>query len=111
MLIAAGIYQWTPLKQSCLTRCRSPLDFVMTYWREGTRGSLQMGMRHGAYCLGCCWLLMALLFVGGIMNVIWIAGLAVFVLIEKVVPGGQWVARTAGVALIAWGVAELAVVL
>jgi predicted metal-binding membrane protein len=108
ILIAAGIYQWTPLKQSCLRRCRSPLDFVLSYWREGAWGSLAMGVRHGAFCLGCCWMLMLLLFVGGIMNLLWIAGLSVFVLVEKTAPAGHWAARLAGVVLAAWGVFELA---
>ncbi len=108
ILIAAGIYQWTPIKQSCLRRCRSPLDFVLSYWREGSWGSLAMGVRHGAFCLGCCWMLMLLLFVGGIMNLLWIAGLSVFVLVEKTAPAGHWAARLAGVALAAWGVFELA---
>ena len=108
ILIAAGIYQWTPLKQSCLRRCRSPLDFVLTYWRDGAWGSLAMGVRHGAFCLGCCWMLMLLLFVGGIMNLLWIAGLAAFVLVEKTAPAGHWAAHLAGVALAAWGVFELA---
>lgn len=107
ILIAAGIYQWTPLKQSCLRRCRSPLDFVLTYWRAGAWGSMAMGVRHGAFCLGCCWMLMLLLFVGGIMNLLWIAGLAAFVLVEKTAPAGHWTARFAGVALAAWGAVEL----
>jgi predicted metal-binding membrane protein len=109
LLIAAGLYQWSSLKQACLRRCRSPLEFVMTQWREGVRGALVMGLKHGAYCLGCCWLLMLLLFVGGIMNLSWIAGLALFVLIEKTVPAGHWIGRAAGAGLIAWGVVTLAV--
>ena len=108
ILIAAGIYQWTPLKQSCLRRCRSPLDFVLRYWREGTWGSLSMGIRHGAFCVGCCWMLMLLLFVGGVMNLLWVAGLTLFVLIEKIAPGGHWIGRAAGIALVAWGGIELA---
>ena len=108
VLIAAGIYQWTPLKQACLRQCRSPLEFIMTQWRAGPRGALMMGLRHGSYCLGCCWVLMLLLFVGGVMNLAWIAGLAVFVLVEKLAPAGHWIGRIAGVALIAWGVAALA---
>lgn len=107
VLIAAGLYQWTPLKQSCLRRCRSPLDFIMTEWREGDTGALVMGLRHGLFCVGCCWLLMLLLFVGGVMNLAWIAALAVFVLVEKVVPAGHWVGRAAGVALVIWGGATL----
>ena len=103
LLIAAGLYQWSPLKQVCLRRCRSPLEFVITQWREGTSGALVMGLRHGAYCLGCCWLLMLLLFVGGVMNLSWIAGLALFVLIEKTAPAGHWIGRAAGAGLIVWG--------
>ncbi len=108
VLIAAGLYQWTPLKQACLQRCRSPLEFIMTQWREGTRGAFVMGLRHGGYCLGCCWLLMLLLFIGGVMNIAWISGLALYILVEKVVPAGYWVSRAAGAGLIAWGGAVLA---
>ncbi|WP_019140163.1 DUF2182 domain-containing protein [Noviherbaspirillum massiliense] len=107
LLIAAGIYQWTPLKQACLRRCRSPLEFVLTQWREGRRGAFLMGVRHGAYCLGCCWMLMLLLFVGGIMNLAWIAGLAAFVLVEKLAPAGHWAGRVAGMLLVGWGLAIL----
>ena len=108
VLIGAGVYQWTPLKQACLRRCRSPLDFLMTEWRAGRRGAFVMGLRHGGYCLGCCWVLMLLLFVGGIMNIGWIAGIAMFILVEKLAPPGHWIGRGAGVALILWGVAILA---
>lgn len=108
LFVAAGIYQWTPLKQSCLRRCRSPLDFLITYWRSGRWGSFAMGLRHGAFCLGCCWLLMLLLFAGGLMNLLWIAGLAAFVLIEKLSPAGHWISRAAGTVLAAWGVFALA---
>ncbi|SDL68875.1 Predicted metal-binding membrane protein [Modicisalibacter muralis] len=107
-LIAAGIYQWTPLKRACLQHCRSPLDFVLTHWREGTRGAFEMGLRHGTYCVGCCWALMLLLFVVGVMNLAWIAGLAIFVLVEKFAPAGPWLERGVGVALMAWGLAILA---
>ena len=107
LLVAAGLYQWTPFKQSCLRRCRSPLDFVMAYWREGAWGSFLMGMRHGGFCLGCCWLIMLLLFVGGVMNLAWVAGLALFVLVEKLAPAGHWIGRAAGVALVAWGALSL----
>ena len=107
ILIAAGLYQWTPLKQACLRRCRSPLEFMMTQWREGRRGAFVMGLRHGGYCLGCCWLLMLLLFVGGVMNLAWIAGLALFVLVEKLAPAGHWIGRAAGIGLIMWGGATL----
>ena len=107
LFIAAGVYQWTPLKQACLRRCRSPLDFVMAYWREGAWGSFAMGLRHGAFCLGCCWLLMLLLFAGGLMNLAWVAGLAVFVLVEKLAPAGHWIGYAAGLLLVAWGVFAL----
>lgn len=107
VLVGAGIYQWTPLKQSCLRQCQSPLDFVLGNWREGSRGALVMGVRHGAFCLGCCWMLMLLLFVGGAMNLLWIVGIAVVVLVEKLAPGGLWLGRATGAALIGWGGATL----
>jgi predicted metal-binding membrane protein len=103
LLIEAGIFQWTTLKNTCLTHCRSPLDFLMTDWREGRWGALVMGLKHGTYCTGCCWLLMVLLFVAGVMNVWWIGIIAVFVLLEKVAPKGLWVGKIAGLVLIAWG--------
>jgi predicted metal-binding membrane protein len=107
VLIANGVYQWMPLKQACLRHCRSPLDFILTRWRPGAGGALRMGLDHGTVCVGCCWLLMLLLFVGGVMNLAWIAGIALFVLIEKLSPAGHWIGRGAGVLLIAWGVATL----
>ena len=103
LLIAAGIFQWTPLKHNCIKYCRSPFGFLTTYWREGNSGALLMGVRHGGYCLGCCWALMSLLFVVGVMNLIWIATIAVFVLIEKVLPPGYLVDRVSGLGLIGWG--------
>jgi predicted metal-binding membrane protein len=96
LLLAAGIFQWTPLKSTCLTQCRSPLGFLMTEWREGASGALLMGLRHGRYCVGCCWVLMALLFVAGVMNLLWVAAMAVFVLVEKVLPRGELVGRVVG---------------
>jgi len=108
LLVAAGIYQFTPLKQTCLRHCRSPLDFIMSHWRNGPAGSYAMGVRHGAYCLGCCWALMLLLFVGGVMSLAWIAGLAAFVLVEKLAPFGHWTTRLAGLALVGWGAGVLA---
>jgi predicted metal-binding membrane protein len=108
LLIAAGVFQWTPLKRACLATCRSPLSFLMTSWREGRGGAFVMGMRHGLYCLGCCWALMALLFVAGVMNLLWVAAIAVTVLVEKVVPGGDLVGRLAGLGLVAAGVLLLA---
>ena len=107
VLITAGVYQWTSLKQACLQHCRSPLEFLVTHWRNGLRGAFAMGMQHGAYCLGCCWMLMLLLFIGGVMNLLWIAALTFFVLVEKFAPAGHWIARAAGVLLIGWGIATL----
>jgi predicted metal-binding membrane protein len=104
LLIGAGIFQWTPLKNTCLSHCRSPLGFLMTDWREGRWGAFTMGLKHGAYCTGCCWMLMALLFVAGVMNMWWIAIIAVFVLVEKVAPRGLWVGEIAGGLLSAWGI-------
>jgi predicted metal-binding membrane protein len=103
LLIAAGAYQRTPLKEACLTTCRSPLGFLLGAWREGTTGALAMGLRHGAYCVGCCWALMGLLFVAGVMNLLWVAAIAAFVLAEKVLPWGDRVGRVAGVILVAAG--------
>ena len=103
-LIAAGVFQWAPLKNACLTRCRSPLGFLINEWREGTRGALIMGLRHGVYCIGCCWLLMSLMFVTGVMNLLWMAIITIFVLLEKIVPAGYWVSRMAGLLLVAWGI-------
>jgi predicted metal-binding membrane protein len=104
LLIAAGIYQWTPWKEACLRRCRSPIEFLTSYWRRGAFGPVRAGAWHGAFCLGCCWMLMALLFVGGLMNMFWIAGLALLVLIEKLFPFGRRVSQITGAALIGWGV-------
>ncbi len=89
ILIAAGVYQLTPFKGTCLTHCRSPLGFLMSHWREGTAGALRMGIAHGTYCLGCCWALMCVLFVVGVMNLMWVIAIAIFVLIEKVGPCGN----------------------
>jgi predicted metal-binding membrane protein len=107
LLIAAGVYQLSPLKEVCLARCRSPLGFLMTEWRDGVAGALRMGWRHGAYCLGCCWLLMGLLFVTGVMNLLWVAVIAFFVLLEKVAPGGVIVGRVGSAALILAGIVML----
>jgi predicted metal-binding membrane protein len=100
VLLAAGIYQLTPLKLACLKQCQSPIGFLTGHWKDGPLGSLSMGIEHGMFCLGCCWLLMALLFVGGVMNLIWVAVIATFVLLEKVVPKGEIVGRVGGVLLI-----------
>jgi predicted metal-binding membrane protein len=103
LLIAAGVWQLTPLKQACLRHCRSPIHFLSHHWRKGRLGAFRMGVEHGAFCLGCCWFLMALLFYGGVMNLYWIVGLALFVLLEKVLPGGHRLGGVAGVGLVAWG--------
>jgi predicted metal-binding membrane protein len=108
LLIAAGFYQFAPLKSACLAKCRSPMGFLMSEWRNGVRGAFIMGLRHGLYCLGCCWLLMVLLFVAGVMNLLWIALIALAVLAEKVLPFGVWVSRALGVALTAGGIGLLA---
>ena len=106
VLISIGIYQWTPLKESCLSLCRSPLAFIQAQggFKRAARGSLILGARHGAYCVGCCWALMALLFVGGIMNVLWIAGISILVLLEKIAPAGKMISRATGTILALAGV-------
>jgi predicted metal-binding membrane protein len=109
LFLAAGLYQLTPLKRACLIACRSPLDFVVNRWRDGAAGALRMGAEHGLTCLGCCWILMALLFVFGAMNLVWVAVLAVVVLVEKLLPFGEWTARIGGLLLIGWGAWLLAV--
>jgi len=108
LLIGVGIYQLTPWKSMCLSHCRSPLGFLMTNWRYGTLGALQMGLRHGAYCLGCCWALMCVLFVVGVMNLLWVAALTGFVLLEKIGPAGVIVSRVAGAAVVVIGILFIA---
>jgi predicted metal-binding membrane protein len=108
LLLVAGIYQWTPLKDVCLSKCRSPVHFFMTHWRPGTAGALRMGATHGLYCVGCCWMLMLLLFAVGVMNLAWIALIAGFVFVEKLLPGARIVSRLAGVLLVVLGAAVLA---
>jgi predicted metal-binding membrane protein len=108
LLIAAGIFQWTPLKRGCLKGCRSPLSFLMTEWRDGKTGAFIMGLRHGSYCVGCCWILMALLFVAGVMNLVWVAVIALFVMAEKTLPRGELLGHVTGVALVAAGVGLMA---
>jgi len=105
VLIAAGLYQWTPLKHACLRQCQAPWWFIQRRggFRPDARGALALGVRHGSYCIGCCWALMALLFVGGVMNVLWIAAIAILVLAEKVIPAGRVISRTAGAGLFAGG--------
>ena len=104
LLLAAGLWQLTPLKTVCLRHCRSPMSSLATHWRPGVGGAFRMGIEHGVFCLGCCWFLMALLFYGGAMNLVWIIGLALFVLGEKLMPGGVAFGRVTGLLLIAWGV-------
>lgn len=103
ILVASGVYQLTPLKRACLVHCRSPLGFLMTSWRDGKLGALRMGIHHGSYCLGCCWALMCVLFVAGVMSLGWLIALTAFVLLEKVGPHGVVVSRVAGVAMIGAG--------
>ncbi len=103
LLVSAGVYQLTPFKDACLRHCRSPAYFISEHWRPGVVGAFRMGLVHGAYCLGCCWLLMGILFFGGVMNLLWVAAIASFVLLEKILPRGPMAGRVAGVALIGLG--------
>jgi predicted metal-binding membrane protein len=104
LLIVAGAYQWTPLKEACLTTCRAPAAFITQHFRPGIGGALWLGARHGLYCVGCCWALMALLFVGGVMNLLWIAAITIFVLLEKLAPFGAQGGRLSGALLVAAGI-------
>src|SRR5215472_14241265 len=108
LLAGAGLYQFTPWKDSCLDHCRSPALFFAAHWREGALGAFCMGAEHGVYCLGCCWLLMGLLFFGGVMNLLWVAGIALFVMLEKLAPHGAAAGRLAGMLLLVAGGAQLA---
>ena len=99
VLLVTAIYQWTPFKDACLARCRSPVWFLSTYWRDGASGTFRMGLSHGSYCLGCCWSLMLLLFVGGVMNLLCVAAITIFVLIEKVTPWGRGIGRAGSILL------------
>jgi len=103
LLIAAGAWQWSPVKATCVSRCRSPLGFMLNDWREGVGGALQMGFRYAGYCVGCCWLVMTVLFVVGAMNVAWAALIALYVLAERLLPFGRSMDRALGAALAAWG--------
>jgi predicted metal-binding membrane protein len=103
LLVAAGVFQWTPLKRICLANCRSPLSFLLTRWRDDVAGVFTMGIQHGLYCVGCCWMLMTILFVAGVMNLAWVAAIAILVLLEKVVPAGERIGRIVGVALVISG--------
>ena len=104
LLIGAGAFQWTPLKETCLKNCRSTIGFLMTEWRDGPGGAFVMGSRHGIYCVGCCWALMAALFAFGVMNLVWVALIAILVLVEKTAPLGRIGARGAGIIFIAAGI-------
>jgi predicted metal-binding membrane protein len=107
VLIAAGVYQWTPLKDACLRHCRSPSEFLFRHLRLGLLGAVGTGVRHGLFCLGCCWMLMTLLFVGGLVSLTWVGVIALFVLFEKTMPWGDWMSRFVGVLLVFWGVINL----
>jgi len=109
VLALAGAYQLSPLKHACLAQCRGPAQFLTRYARPGRGGALRLGMLHGAFCVGCCWLLMALLFVGGVMNLAWIAALSILVLVEKLAPAGPATSRFSGFVLLGWAGATLAV--
>jgi predicted metal-binding membrane protein len=108
LLLIAGAWQFTPQKHACLTHCRSPLDFLVTHWRAGARGAFGMGAEHGLWCAGCCWALMLVLFVVGVMNTVWVAMLAAWVLLEKILPHGKWLSRVGGAVALVWGVLLLA---
>ncbi|MDD5170748.1 MAG: DUF2182 domain-containing protein [Syntrophales bacterium] len=110
LLISAGIFQWTPFRDACMAKCRSPLGFLITEWREGRRGALIMGLKAGLFCVGCCWLLMILSFVLGVMNMIWMATLTAFMLLEKVTDN-KWLSRAAGLVLVTWGLWVLLVII
>jgi predicted metal-binding membrane protein len=103
LLIAAGIFQWTPWKDACMAKCRNPMGFLLAHWRPGNMGAFALGSRYGFYCVGCCWLLMALSFALGVMNLLWMAAITVFMLLEKISPAGRFISRAAGIGLIAWG--------
>ena len=104
ILIGAGSYQWSRFKDKCLAQCRSPIQFITGHWQAGWLGALRMGATHGVYCLGCCWAIMLLLFVGGVMNLLWVAIIAGLVLLEKLIPHGRLVGRIFGLGLIGGGV-------
>jgi predicted metal-binding membrane protein len=108
LLMSAGLFQFSSIKSACLSHCRTPVGFLLSEWRDGTRGALQMGVRHGLFCTGCCWLLMLLLFVAGVMNTACCAALAVLVLLEKALPYGIWLARAAGILLAVSSIAVVA---
>ena len=102
LLLVAGVYQWLPSKAACLKHCRGPLHFLLGYWRPDVLGGWRMGLAHGAYCVGCCWALMGLLFVVGVMNLLWVAVIGAFILLEKSLPQGLWLSRLSGLLLLGW---------
>lgn len=102
-LASAGVYQLTPLKESCLVHCRSPISFLLHHWGPGRSRALRLGLRHGMYCVGCCWVLMLLMFAGGAMSVVTMAVISIFVVAERLLPSGPWVSRIPGVTLVAAG--------
>jgi predicted metal-binding membrane protein len=108
LLVCAGVYELTPYKRACLTHCRAPAHFISQHWREGPGGAFRLGLALGAYCLGCCWILMGLLFVGGVMNLLWVAAIATFILLEKTIPMGEIGGRVAGAMMILIGVLGVA---
>lgn len=103
LLVTAGLFQFSGLKDACLRHCRSPLGFLLTEWRDGLRGGLRMGLQHGVVCVACCWALMGLMFVAGVMNLLWMAALSLLMLLEKAAPGGRWIARLAGLSFLGGG--------
>src|SRR5262249_28904160 len=105
ILLAAGVYQLTPFKEACLRHCRSPIGFFLEHWSPGGWGAARMGLHHGLYCVGCCWVLMLLMFAGGAMSVLTMAALAGFILAERLLPPGPWVSRIPGAGMIVWGMA------
>lgn len=107
LLVAAGLFQWSGLKDACLTKCRSPLNFLLNEWRPGSRGALIMGLRHGLFCVGCCWVLMLLMFVGGVMNLLWMAAITIYVLLEKILPTVRVFGSLTGIVLVLAGALTL----
>ena len=103
LLIVAGLFQWTPWKDACMQKCRNPLGFLLTHWQPGRLGALRLGSRYGLYCVGCCWLLMLICLGLGVMNLVWMAVLTIFMLVEKITPAGHVISRAAGVGLVMWG--------
>ena len=103
LLILAGVFQWTPWKDACMEKCRNPFGFILTHWQAGRLGALKLGSRYGMYCVGCCWILMLLCFSLGVMNLVWMAMLTIFMMVEKIASAGRLFSRTAGLVLAAWG--------